>query len=72
MGKKKYRETLSRSDIVTEWDEIAKIIGEHEGRPVSRQAVQQSHLTLLKKLRYALGRDPYVKDWLADHGLEVE
>lgn len=70
--RKKPREKLSRSDVLMDWRKIAEIIGDKEGKPVSRQAITSAHNRMLKKLRYLLLKDPYIKDWVLEHGVEVE
>ena len=70
--RKKHREKLSRTDVLMDWNKIAQIIGDREGKPVSRQAVTSAHDRMLKKLRYLLLKDPYIRDWAIEHGEDVK
>jgi hypothetical protein len=69
--KRNYKKRCDKSGLL-DWTQITLIISEQEGRPLSRQAVLGTHERLLKKLSAALCSDPYVKDWMADRGLEIE
>ena len=66
------RERVRRCDVVNNWDTIAEIIGKKEGRTLTRQAMISSHDRLLNKLKNLLLQDPYVKDWVIEHGLETD
>ena len=67
----KHREHINRKDVKNDWRTITEKISELEGKKVSRQAVQASHDRLLKKLRHRLASDPYIRDWIVEHGLEL-
>ena len=66
------RERLKRRDVVNDWNTIAKIIGDKEGWLLTRQAMIATHNRLLKKLKYLLLQDPDIKDWVIEHGLDVD
>ena len=66
----KHRESMHRSDRVSLWSEIAERVSEIEGKKVSRQAVIASHQRMIKRLRTAFNKDPYIRDWMAEHGID--
>ena len=67
----KHREHINRKDVKNERRTITNRISELEGKKVSRQAIQATHDRMLKKLRYRLAKDPYIRDWIIEHGLEL-
>ena len=66
------RERLKRCDVVNDWNTIAKVIGDKEGCLLTRQAMIAAHNRLLKRLKYLLLQDPDIKDWVIEHGLDVD
>jgi len=54
------------------WTDIAKRIGEEEGKSISRVAVRAVAHRAMNKMRKTLLTDPHIVDWALDKGLEVE
>ena len=69
---KEYREFINRSDRVNLWSDIADRVSEIEGKKVSRQAVIATHQRMLKRLRILFSKDPYIRDWMIEHGIDPE
>lgn len=70
--KRNYKQRCCMKTPLLNWQEITVIISEQEGKSISRQAVIGTHNRMLKKLRNLLASDPYIKDWMAEHGLEID
>jgi hypothetical protein len=68
--KRNYKKRCDKSGLL-DWTQITLIISQQEGRRLSRQAILGTHKRMLKKLKNALASDPYIKDWMIEHGLET-
>ena len=54
------------------WEEITREINKSQGTNVCRQSIQGSYDRLLRKLRRLLIKDPVIKDWLIEQGIDIE
>lgn len=54
------------------WQEVADRLSLLEGKQISHQAACQAGDRLLKKLKVIFLRDPMIRDWLIEQGVDVE
>ena len=53
------------------WTDVAKKIGEEEGKRISRVRIRYVGMKALDKMREALLQDPIIVDWAIDKGYEA-
>lgn len=49
-----------------DWDTIARLISEIEGKPVSKEECQATAQNAIRKLKKGLMHDPVIKEWLKE------
>ena len=56
----------TRDNNLPSWDVVAKQLAKREGRdkPMSRQAVRELYLGVVKKVRLKLQKDPIIQEYL--------
>ncbi len=57
---------FTRDNELPSWDVVAKQLAKREGKdkPMSRQAVRELYLGVVKKVRLKLQKDPIIQEYL--------
>jgi|TARA_R100000458_G_C8276785_1_gene252197 hypothetical protein len=60
------RDYFTRDNELPSWDVVAKQLAKREGKdkPMSRQAVRELYLGVVKKVRLKLQKDPIIQEYL--------